>query len=145
MCVHTLPCPLACPLSTQTHTPPTPPCPQAEYEREEIDWSYIQFVDNQDVLDLIEGKMGIFELLDEVCRWGGGWVGGAAAGWLAGWVGGGGGRPREGAGQLGSWPCPPVAPAVTCKFADPHRPPPCPTYEHTCACAHTASYKKPSP
>ena len=42
---------------------------QAEYEREEIDWSYIQFVDNQDVLDLIEGKMGIFDLLDEVCRY----------------------------------------------------------------------------
>ncbi|GFR45863.1 hypothetical protein Agub_g7314 [Astrephomene gubernaculifera] len=41
---------------------------QAEYEREQIDWSYIQFVDNQDVLDLIEGKMGILDLLDEVCR-----------------------------------------------------------------------------
>jgi hypothetical protein len=41
---------------------------QAEYERERIDWSYIQFVDNQDVLDLIEGKMGILDLLDEQCR-----------------------------------------------------------------------------
>lgn len=41
---------------------------QAEYEREKIDWSYIQFVDNQDVLDLIEGKMGILDLLDEQCR-----------------------------------------------------------------------------
>lgn len=41
---------------------------QAEYEREEIDWSYIQFVDNQDVLDLIEGKMGIIDMLDEQCR-----------------------------------------------------------------------------
>ncbi|GLC68235.1 hypothetical protein PLESTF_000665000 [Pleodorina starrii] len=41
---------------------------QAEYERERIDWSYIQFVDNQDVLDLIEGKVGILDLLDEVCR-----------------------------------------------------------------------------
>jgi hypothetical protein len=41
---------------------------QAEYEREQIDWSYIQFVDNQDVLDLIEGKMGILDLLDEQCR-----------------------------------------------------------------------------
>jgi len=29
----------------------------------------VQFVDNQDVLDLIEGKMGILELLDEQCRW----------------------------------------------------------------------------
>jgi hypothetical protein len=27
-----------------------------------------QFVDNQDVLDLIEGKMGILDLLDEQCR-----------------------------------------------------------------------------
>ena len=27
---------------------------QEEYVREEIDWSYIEFVDNQDVLDLIE-------------------------------------------------------------------------------------------
>ncbi|MEW5300071.1 MAG: hypothetical protein WDW36_003028 [Sanguina aurantia] len=41
---------------------------QAEYEREEIDWSYIQFVDNQDVLDLIEGKLGILDMLDEVCK-----------------------------------------------------------------------------
>eukprot|EP00197_Chlamydomonas_leiostraca_P009765 CAMPEP_0202867474 /NCGR_PEP_ID=MMETSP1391-20130828/9454_1 /ASSEMBLY_ACC=CAM_ASM_000867 /TAXON_ID=1034604 /ORGANISM="Chlamydomonas leiostraca, Strain SAG 11-49" /LENGTH=1634 /DNA_ID=CAMNT_0049547521 /DNA_START=190 /DNA_END=5094 /DNA_ORIENTATION=- len=41
---------------------------QAEYEREKIDWSYIQFVDNQDVLDLIEGKMGVLDLLDEQCR-----------------------------------------------------------------------------
>ncbi|KAG2451764.1 hypothetical protein HYH02_003543 [Chlamydomonas schloesseri] len=41
---------------------------QAEYEREQIDWSYIEFVDNQDVLDLIEGKLGILDLLDEVCR-----------------------------------------------------------------------------
>ncbi len=41
---------------------------QAEYERERIDWSYIKFVDNQDVLDLLEGKMGILDLLDEQCR-----------------------------------------------------------------------------
>ena len=27
---------------------------QEEYVKEEIDWSYIEFVDNQDVLDLIE-------------------------------------------------------------------------------------------
>lgn len=27
---------------------------QEEYKREEIDWSYIEFVDNQDVIDLIE-------------------------------------------------------------------------------------------
>ncbi len=42
---------------------------QAEYEKEQIDWSYIEFVDNQDVLDLIERKpMGILDLLDEQCR-----------------------------------------------------------------------------
>jgi hypothetical protein len=62
-------------------TPPYPPHPQAEYEREKIDWSYIEFVDNQDVLDLIEGKMGILDLLDETCRrvlraGGRGWAGG---------------------------------------------------------------------
>lgn len=27
---------------------------QEEYTKEEIDWSYIQFEDNQDILDLIE-------------------------------------------------------------------------------------------
>ncbi|GMN48941.1 hypothetical protein TIFTF001_018110 [Ficus carica] len=41
---------------------------QEEYTREEIDWSYIGFVDNQDVLDLIEKKPGgIISLLDEAC------------------------------------------------------------------------------
>lgn len=39
---------------------------QDEYEKEAINWSYIEFVDNQDVLDLIEKKpMGIIALLDE--------------------------------------------------------------------------------
>ena len=41
---------------------------QAEYEKESIEWSYIEFVDNQDVLDLVEAKMGILDLLDETCR-----------------------------------------------------------------------------
>ena len=42
---------------------------QGEYEKEAIDWSYIDFVDNQDVLDLIEKKpLGILDLLDEQCR-----------------------------------------------------------------------------
>jgi myosin-5 len=41
---------------------------QAEYEREAIEWSYIEFVDNQDVLDLIEARMGVLDLLDESCR-----------------------------------------------------------------------------
>ncbi|XP_042444067.1 myosin-17-like [Zingiber officinale] len=41
---------------------------QEEYAMEEIDWSYIEFVDNQDVLDLIEKKPGgIIALLDEAC------------------------------------------------------------------------------
>ncbi|KAM3331659.1 hypothetical protein ACQJBY_027547 [Aegilops geniculata] len=41
---------------------------QEEYTREQINWSYIEFVDNQDVLDLIEKKPGgIIALLDEAC------------------------------------------------------------------------------
>jgi hypothetical protein len=41
---------------------------QAEYEREGIDWTTIEFVDNQDLLDLVEGKGGLIEQLDEACR-----------------------------------------------------------------------------
>ncbi|XP_057423449.1 myosin-9 isoform X1 [Lotus japonicus] len=41
---------------------------QEEYTKERIDWSYLEFVDNQDVLDLIEKKPGgIIALLDEAC------------------------------------------------------------------------------
>ncbi|KAG8635974.1 myosin-15 isoform X2 [Manihot esculenta] len=41
---------------------------QEEYRKEEINWSYIEFIDNQDVLELIEKKpMGIIALLDEAC------------------------------------------------------------------------------
>ncbi|GAB4841283.1 hypothetical protein Ancab_022015 [Ancistrocladus abbreviatus] len=41
---------------------------QEEYEKEEINWSYIEFIDNQDILDLIEKKPGgIIALLDEAC------------------------------------------------------------------------------
>ncbi|KAL9331871.1 hypothetical protein ACSQ67_001481 [Phaseolus vulgaris] len=54
---------------------------QEEYKKEEIDWSYIEFVDNQDILDLIEKVShltlqslawslkpgGIIALLDEAC------------------------------------------------------------------------------
>ncbi|KAL0337242.1 UNVERIFIED_CONTAM: Myosin-17 [Sesamum calycinum] len=41
---------------------------QEDYEKEQINWSYIEFVDNQDVLDLIEKKPGgIIALLDEAC------------------------------------------------------------------------------
>ncbi|PSC74954.1 Myosin-J heavy chain isoform A [Micractinium conductrix] len=39
---------------------------QEEYAREGIAWSYIDFVDNQDCLDLLEG--GVFPLIDEACR-----------------------------------------------------------------------------
>ncbi|GAU25528.1 hypothetical protein TSUD_280140 [Trifolium subterraneum] len=41
---------------------------QEEYTKEEINWSYVEFVDNQDVPDLIEKKPGgIIALLDEAC------------------------------------------------------------------------------
>jgi myosin heavy subunit len=33
---------------------------QEEYTKEEINWSYIEFIDNQDVLDLIE-KVVLFD------------------------------------------------------------------------------------
>lgn len=33
---------------------------QEEYTKEEINWSYIEFVDNQDVLDLIEKVHFVF-------------------------------------------------------------------------------------
>ena len=48
---------------------------QAEYAAEGIDWSYIDFIDNQEVLDLLEGGNGaaaaaggVFPLIDEACR-----------------------------------------------------------------------------
>ena len=42
---------------------------QQEYEREGIEWSFIEFPDNQGVLDLIEKKRtGIISILDEQCR-----------------------------------------------------------------------------
>ncbi|XP_038985415.1 protein OPAQUE1 isoform X2 [Phoenix dactylifera] len=41
---------------------------QEDYRNEEINWSYIEFIDNQDVLDLIEKRpIGIISLLDEAC------------------------------------------------------------------------------
>ncbi|XP_031498331.1 protein OPAQUE1 isoform X2 [Nymphaea colorata] len=41
---------------------------QEEYSNEKINWSYIEFIDNQDVLDLIEKKpIGIISLLNEAC------------------------------------------------------------------------------
>ena len=41
---------------------------QEEYMREKIDWTFIDFSDNQPCIDLIEGKMGILSLLDEESR-----------------------------------------------------------------------------
>uniref|UniRef100_A0A3B4GL39 Methyl-CpG binding domain protein 3b n=1 Tax=Pundamilia nyererei TaxID=303518 RepID=A0A3B4GL39_9CICH len=41
---------------------------QEEYVREELAWSRIEFSDNQQCIDLIEGQLGMFDLLDEECR-----------------------------------------------------------------------------
>lgn len=42
---------------------------QAEYEREKIEWAFIDFPDNQDCLDLIQGRPdGILAMLDDECR-----------------------------------------------------------------------------
>jgi myosin-5 len=38
------------------------------YVREEIAWSFIDFNDNQPCIELIEGKLGLLDLLDEECR-----------------------------------------------------------------------------
>ncbi|XP_031755052.1 unconventional myosin-Vc isoform X2 [Xenopus tropicalis] len=40
---------------------------QEEYMKEDIPWTLIDFYDNQIVIDLIEAKMGILDLLDEEC------------------------------------------------------------------------------
>ena len=41
---------------------------QEEYLKEEIDWTFIDFSDNQPCIDLIEAKMGVLSLLDEESR-----------------------------------------------------------------------------
>ncbi|KAI9818569.1 MAG: Myosin type-2 heavy chain 1 [Pycnora praestabilis] len=41
---------------------------QEEYLREQIDWTFIDFSDNQPCIDLIEGKLGVLTLLDEESR-----------------------------------------------------------------------------
>lgn len=46
---------------------------QEEYAREGIDWSYVEFIDNQDCLDVLEGSqdtpsLAVFPLIDEACR-----------------------------------------------------------------------------
>ncbi|KAL8952633.1 MAG: hypothetical protein Q9222_001472 [Ikaeria aurantiellina] len=41
---------------------------QEEYLKEQIDWTFIDFSDNQPCIDLIEGKLGVLSLLDEESR-----------------------------------------------------------------------------
>ncbi|KAM4548595.1 unconventional myosin-Va [Odontesthes bonariensis] len=41
---------------------------QEEYVREELAWNRIEFSDNQQCITLIEGQLGMFDLLDEECR-----------------------------------------------------------------------------
>lgn len=41
---------------------------QEEYMREQIEWKFIKFYDNQPCIDLIEGKLGVLSLLDEESR-----------------------------------------------------------------------------
>lgn len=41
---------------------------QEEYLKEQIQWTFIDFYDNQPCIDLIETKLGILDLLDEECR-----------------------------------------------------------------------------
>ena len=41
---------------------------QEEYVKEEIEWSFIDFADNQPCINLIENKLGILALLDEESR-----------------------------------------------------------------------------
>ena len=41
---------------------------QEEYMREQINWTFIEFADNQACIDVIEGKMGVLTLLDEESR-----------------------------------------------------------------------------
>ncbi|KAJ8295745.1 Myosin-2A [Rhodotorula toruloides] len=41
---------------------------QEEYMREQINWTFIDFADNQPTIDLIEGKLGVLSLLDEESR-----------------------------------------------------------------------------
>ena len=41
---------------------------QEEYLKEQIDWTFIDFSDNQPCIDLIEAKLGVLSLLDEESR-----------------------------------------------------------------------------
>lgn len=41
---------------------------QEEYVKEEINWTFIDFSDNQPCIDVIEGKLGVLSILDEESR-----------------------------------------------------------------------------
>ncbi|KIY51122.1 hypothetical protein FISHEDRAFT_64621 [Fistulina hepatica ATCC 64428] len=41
---------------------------QEEYVKEEINWTFIDFSDNQPCIDVIEGRLGVLSLLDEESR-----------------------------------------------------------------------------
>ncbi|KAM6310732.1 unconventional myosin-Vb-like [Podargus strigoides] len=41
---------------------------QEEYMTEEIPWVFVDFCDNQPCIDLIEGRLGILDLLNEECK-----------------------------------------------------------------------------
>ena len=42
---------------------------QEEYSREGIDWQYVEFIDNQEVVDMLSrGPMNFIALLDEESR-----------------------------------------------------------------------------
>uniref|UniRef100_A0A8C3CI02 Uncharacterized protein n=1 Tax=Cairina moschata TaxID=8855 RepID=A0A8C3CI02_CAIMO len=41
---------------------------QEEYVTEEIPWVYVDFCDNQPCIELIEGRLGILDLLNEECK-----------------------------------------------------------------------------
>lgn len=40
---------------------------QEEYMREEINWTPIDYHDNQPIIDLMDGKLGLYKLLDDAC------------------------------------------------------------------------------
>lgn len=49
---------------------------QEEYVTEEIPWVFVDFCDNQPCIELIEGRLGILDLLNEECKVGTGhWSG----------------------------------------------------------------------
>ncbi len=41
---------------------------QAEYAAEGLDWAHVAWADNADTLSLLEGRLGLLDLLDEACR-----------------------------------------------------------------------------